>query len=156
MLKTTRPVLNSVARPRHLQTVPPFRPFHVTRHRHHPTDMSTQAKSEDVVVLYDIPSREPCSAWSLNPWKSKSIPQLVPTIPLMSSPRSCIPFRLKSLTSMVKQTARLVLNYKNIPYRTEWVEYPDLAPTLSKLVAKRESATHSTEEFTSPTVSSST
>ncbi|KPI38693.1 uncharacterized protein AB675_5949 [Cyphellophora attinorum] len=78
--------------------------------------MSTESK-EDVVVLYDIPSREPCSAWSLNPWKT-----------------------------------RLVLNYKNIPYRTEWVEYPDLAPTLSKLVPKRESATHSTEEFTSPTI----
>lgn len=27
-------------------------------------------------------------------------------------------------------TARLVLNYKNIPYKTEWVEYPDIAPKL--------------------------
>ncbi|KAK4503951.1 hypothetical protein PRZ48_004866 [Zasmidium cellare] len=26
--------------------------------------------------------------------------------------------------------ARLVLNYKSIPYRTQWVEYPDLKPTF--------------------------
>lgn len=23
------------------------------------------------IVLYDLPSRPPCKAWSLNPWKSK-------------------------------------------------------------------------------------
>lgn len=28
---------------------------------------------------------------------------------------------------------RLVLNYKNIPYRTEWVGYPDIEPTFQKL-----------------------
>lgn len=27
-------------------------------------------------------------------------------------------------------TARLALNYKNIPYQTQWVEYPDVAPTF--------------------------
>lgn len=27
-------------------------------------------------------------------------------------------------------TARLVLNFKDIPYKTEWLEYPDIAPTL--------------------------
>ena len=27
-------------------------------------------------------------------------------------------------------TARLVLNFKGIPYKTEWIEYPDLAPTF--------------------------
>ena len=26
--------------------------------------------------------------------------------------------------------ARLVLNFKGIPYKTEWLEYPDIAPTL--------------------------
>jgi hypothetical protein len=29
--------------------------------------------------------------------------------------------------------ARLVLNYKKIDYKTEWVEYPDLAPKLKAL-----------------------
>ena len=27
-------------------------------------------------------------------------------------------------------TARLILNFKGIPYKTEWIEYPDLAPTF--------------------------
>ncbi|KAL7933842.1 hypothetical protein V8C35DRAFT_302570 [Trichoderma chlorosporum] len=27
--------------------------------------------------------------------------------------------------------ARIVLNYKNIPYRTQWIEYPDIAPTFA-------------------------
>ena len=29
--------------------------------------------------------------------------------------------------------ARMILNYKNIPYTTEWVEYPDLAPKFRAL-----------------------
>ncbi|KAF2856035.1 glutathione S-transferas-like protein [Plenodomus tracheiphilus IPT5] len=28
---------------------------------------------------------------------------------------------------------RMILNYKSIPYTTQWVEYPDLTPTLSAL-----------------------
>lgn len=27
-------------------------------------------------------------------------------------------------------TARLILNFKGLPYKTEWIEYPDLAPTF--------------------------
>lgn len=27
-------------------------------------------------------------------------------------------------------TARMILSYKGIPYETEWIEYPDLAPKL--------------------------
>ncbi|KAF2637092.1 hypothetical protein P280DRAFT_458881 [Massarina eburnea CBS 473.64] len=50
------------------------------------------------ITLYDIPTREPKKAWSLNPWKP-----------------------------------RMILNYKAIPYTTQWIEYPDLAHTLSAL-----------------------
>ncbi|PSN72789.1 hypothetical protein BS50DRAFT_568392 [Corynespora cassiicola Philippines] len=50
------------------------------------------------VILYDIPSKEPKTCWSLNPWKP-----------------------------------RLILNYKGIDYKTEWVEYPDLAPYFKSL-----------------------
>lgn len=32
------------------------------------------------------------------------------------------------LTSII--IARLALNYKSLPYKTQWVEYPDVAPTL--------------------------
>ncbi|KAK4096832.1 hypothetical protein N658DRAFT_527464 [Parathielavia hyrcaniae] len=48
------------------------------------------------IVLFDLPSREPRSCWSLNPWKT-----------------------------------RMLLNYKGLDYRTEWVEYPDIQPTFS-------------------------
>ena len=47
------------------------------------------------LVVNSLPSKPPCQAWSLNPWRT-----------------------------------RLVLNYKNIPYKTTWVEYPDIAPTF--------------------------
>ncbi|KAH7114486.1 glutathione S-transferase-like protein [Dendryphion nanum] len=50
------------------------------------------------VILYDIPTKAPTKAWSLNPWKT-----------------------------------RLVLNYKVIDYKTEWVEYPDLKTTFKDL-----------------------
>ncbi|XXH06026.1 histone deacetylase [Hypoxylon texense] len=43
------------------------------------------------IVFFDLPSKPPCKAWSLNPWKT-----------------------------------RLALNFKGLPYRTEWVEYPDI------------------------------
>ncbi|KAH6633921.1 hypothetical protein B0J18DRAFT_414743 [Chaetomium sp. MPI-SDFR-AT-0129] len=47
------------------------------------------------IVLFDIPSREPRTCWSLNPWKT-----------------------------------RILLNYKGLDYRTEWLEYPDIRPRL--------------------------
>ncbi|KAF2198653.1 hypothetical protein GQ43DRAFT_400414 [Delitschia confertaspora ATCC 74209] len=46
-------------------------------------------------ILYDLPTKEPCASWSLNPWE-----------------------------------ARMILNYKKIDYKTEWTEYPDVAPKL--------------------------
>ena len=30
--------------------------------------------------------------------------------------------------------ARLLLNFKRLPYRTQWTEYPDLEPVLKKIV----------------------
>ncbi|KAK3985071.1 hypothetical protein QBC44DRAFT_335751 [Cladorrhinum sp. PSN332] len=52
------------------------------------------------IVLFDIPSKPPLAAWSLNPWKT-----------------------------------RLILHYKGLDYRTEWLEYPDIAPRLRDHVA---------------------
>lgn len=31
---------------------------------------------------------------------------------------------------MLTLKARMVLNFKGIDYKTEWIEYPDLAPTF--------------------------
>ena len=35
--------------------------------------------------------------------------------------------------SLTRSKARMVLNFKGIPYTTEWVEYPDLAPKFKAL-----------------------
>ncbi|KAF2216039.1 hypothetical protein CERZMDRAFT_34473 [Cercospora zeae-maydis SCOH1-5] len=48
------------------------------------------------LVLYDLPSREPCRSWSANTLK-----------------------------------ARTVLNYKKIPFRTQWIPYVRLQETLA-------------------------
>ncbi|KAL8787173.1 MAG: hypothetical protein Q9213_002389 [Squamulea squamosa] len=47
------------------------------------------------ITLFDLSSKPPNKAWSLNPWKT-----------------------------------RLVLNYKSLPYKTHWLELPDVAPHL--------------------------
>ncbi|KAG6850448.1 hypothetical protein H0H93_013320 [Arthromyces matolae] len=52
------------------------------------------------IILYDIPSTAPGSAWSPNVWKT-----------------------------------RFALNYKGIPYRTEWIEYPDIEATCKSIGA---------------------
>ncbi|KIW35604.1 uncharacterized protein PV07_02291 [Cladophialophora immunda] len=45
---------------------------------------------------------------------------------------------------------RLVLNYKGIPYKTEWVEYPDLKPTFTKFGLPPNSS--GPYEYTSPAI----
>lgn len=69
------------------------------------------------VILYDIPSKDPRRSWSLNPWKSSSQTMLL------------IPVKSPKDTDQC-WIARLILNLKGIPYKTEWLEYPDIAPTL--------------------------
>ncbi|KAL9599059.1 MAG: hypothetical protein Q9219_004093 [cf. Caloplaca sp. 3 TL-2023] len=61
-------------------------------------------------VLFDIPSRDPCTAWSPNTLKTEA-----------------------ANTSLPPSTARLTLNYKKIPYTTHWLEYPSIAPYLTSL-----------------------
>lgn len=69
------------------------------------------------VILYDIPSKNPRHCWSLNPWKSS-----LHTMSLSATRRP--------KNTDQRLTARLILNLKGIPYKTEWLEYPDIAPTL--------------------------
>lgn len=67
------------------------------------------------IILFDLPSKDRC-AWSLNPWKSKS---------------------RDFLSNMKYQAyqflARLALNFKGIDYKTEWLEYPDIAAKFKSL-----------------------
>ncbi|EME46496.1 hypothetical protein DOTSEDRAFT_70488 [Dothistroma septosporum NZE10] len=47
--------------------------------------------------------------------------------------------------------ARLVLNYKNLPYKTQWVEYPDLASTFkSNGIPPNDSKVNPNAEYSSP------
>jgi len=43
------------------------------------------------------------------------------------------PSAILSVHELIKLPARLALNYKRIPYKTEWVEYPDLEPKFKAL-----------------------
>ncbi|KAK5048009.1 hypothetical protein LTR84_006199 [Exophiala bonariae] len=49
---------------------------------------------------------------------------------------------------------RLYLNYKGIPYKTQWIEYPDLKPTLEKALHKSGVPPNETGlySYTSPTI----
>lgn len=47
---------------------------------------------------------------------------------------------------------RLVLNFKDLPYTTEWTEYPDLEPTLSGLGVKPNDPSSAMASYTAPTV----
>jgi hypothetical protein len=73
------------------------------------------------VTLYDLPSQQGTS-WSLNPWKSE--------------PSFVITYSISYVANNI-YLARMILNYKSIAYTTQWVEYPDLGPTLSSLFVYR-------------------
>ena len=74
------------------------------------------------IILFDLPSRAG-KAWSLNPWKSKLL------LPFKSGD----PAMTMTDPTLTPFLARLALNYKGLPYRTEWIEYPDLRPTFQGL-----------------------
>jgi len=80
------------------------------------TDREAAPMSSSDVILYDLPSKQG-TAWSLNPWKSTRHTHAFPT----------------GQAADTSLPARMILNYKGIPYTTQWVEYPDLAPTLASL-----------------------
>ncbi|KAM0254308.1 hypothetical protein ACHAQJ_006949 [Trichoderma viride] len=48
--------------------------------------------------------------------------------------------------------ARIVLNYKNIPYRTQWIEYPDIAPTFASYGIPPNPASTKEAAYTVPVV----
>ena len=68
------------------------------------------------IVFYDIPSHAKDKAWSPNTWKTRSV--LLPTC-----------FRMPSLIN----PPRFCLNMKGLPYKTVWVEYPDIETLCKKI-----------------------
>ncbi|KAJ3510855.1 hypothetical protein NLJ89_g4435 [Agrocybe chaxingu] len=69
------------------------------------------------ITFYDIPSTFPNNVWSPNTWKARRVAYLI-------SNRSEV---------LIFGTRRYCLNYKRIPYKTEWVEYPDIEPLCKRL-----------------------
>ncbi|RFU81180.1 glutathione s-transferase [Trichoderma arundinaceum] len=51
---------------------------------------------------------------------------------------------------------RLVLNYKNVPYKTSWIEYPDIEPTFSSFGLLPNTASTGDIPYTVPVVKHST
>jgi len=74
----------------------------------------------DEILLYDLSRRGGNKSWSWNVWKSKS--SLV----------RCDAFA-DDKSRADRYAARLVLNYKQIPYRTVWLSHPEIEPTLKSL-----------------------
>ena len=87
------------------------------------------------LVLYDIPSKLPDNRWSPNPAK----PRYEST-----APRSIVSFN---------ERLRFVLGYKNLPFETVWVEYPDIAPKLKEIGASANKLRDGREQYTVPVLS---
>lgn len=68
------------------------------------------------IIFYDIPSTLPTNAWSSNTWKTRSVARQLPSL-FIREPTSACSF---------------CLNFKGVPYRTEWVEYPDIEGLCKK------------------------
>ncbi len=97
----------------------------------------------DQVTLFDLASKDGNLCWSLNPWKCMSP---LPGSHLISFPLlfffflapvfffcwfHCPGSRLQAGITNSHSLARAALNFKGIPYKTEWLEYPDIKATLS-------------------------
>jgi len=71
------------------------------------------------IILYDIPTRGRASCFSHNVWKSQS-------------DDNNNPHRSHS-SNLTPIPARLVFNYKQIPYKTVWLEHKDIEATLRSM-----------------------
>lgn len=65
---------------------------------------SDKAMSSDAITLFDIPTKPPQVCWSMNIWRSKAFPA-----------------KLWYWSGYLRPAARLLLNFKGLDYKTEWV-----------------------------------
>jgi glutathione S-transferase len=75
---------------------------------------------ETLITLYDVPSDVSGKAWSPNMWKARCV------------------LLIKYLACKFTQHysgLRYVLNHKGIPYKTTWLEYPEIEPTMRSIGA---------------------
>ena len=69
------------------------------------------------IEFFDLASQGSNACWSINPWSYS----LLSSESLASSVLTC------------RRKTRLLLNLKNLSYKTTWLEYPDVAPKLKSL-----------------------
>ena len=87
------------------------------------------------LVLYDIPSKLPGNRWSPNPAK----PRCGRTAPVV--------------LCLFNERSRFVLGYKDLPFETVWVEFPDIAPKFKEIGASPLKRPDGTEQYTVPVLS---
>jgi glutathione S-transferase len=74
-------------------------------------------------VLYDIPgTATKDQSWSPNVWKTRCV--------------AVITTQIHDSMSWDDTCTRIVLNYKGIPHKTEWVEFPDIAKVAKHIGAR--------------------
>lgn len=64
--------------------------------------------------------------------------------------RAQTPVYFCNMTNYFESTFRLVLNIKGLPYKTTWVEYPDIAPVAKQVGASHTSILPSGPHYTAP------
>ncbi|KAL8851860.1 MAG: hypothetical protein Q9221_003286 [Calogaya cf. arnoldii] len=95
------------------------------------------------IILFDIPSKGHCASWSPNTWKSSNRP----------SPLPFYRTRLYVLTTLLPSfPARLLLNYKQIPYTTQWTELSKIDPHLRSLGIPPNPPSPYSPPYTLPTI----
>ncbi|KAL8889401.1 MAG: hypothetical protein Q9215_003337 [Flavoplaca cf. flavocitrina] len=92
---------------------------------------------EKPIILFDLPSKDQGGPWSPNTWKSTN------TFPL---PENLLTVLLPCCL------ARLLLNYKGIPYTTQWIELDPIAPHFKSLGIPPNPPSLSSIPYTVPTI----
>ena len=96
-------------------------------------------QSAMTITFYDIPSTNPGIAWSANTFKTRS------------DIESLIFIRTHYLP--ITSPPRYTLNFKGIPYKTEWVEYPDIEPLCKKLgISPTSKKADGSDQYTLPAI----
>ena len=71
--------------------------------------------SSGTYTLFDIPTKAPRVCWSMNTWRSESA------------------LSISDERILKQDEARLLLNYKGLDYKTEWVSQSHVVRRLSHL-----------------------
>ncbi|KAL8669109.1 MAG: hypothetical protein Q9168_006290 [Polycauliona sp. 1 TL-2023] len=97
---------------------------------------------EQNITLFDVSSKGYCACWSPNTWKSSqclSSLTIIPQQPLLT-------------LHVSSHTARLFLNYKGIPYTTQWIEISHIATHFKSLGIPPNPSSPGSRPYTVPAI----